>query len=732
MRVIQISVAEAALYIMRGGTSMCLGLLFIGLCAQVCVGSQKLSIEADLQKVGRYGKIEFLIHLDTEYGNPFDPDEVDLSLELKTPNGRKVNVPAFYYQHYEQRRIDRGGRATDWLYPVGDPVWKARFAPTEVGVYSCTAKLEDRNGTAQSDEISFECIPSQSKGFVRVSEKDPRFLGFSEGAPFFLIGQNLAFIGETQHVDLHKAGEIFEKMSQNGANFARIWTCCGDWAMAIEARKSAWGRSWAWDPPIVLMPDDGGYLFDRKCVRLSGESGTSVAASPSHPAVALRPNTHYIASGHVRTDGDTGLMLEINSAGQKEIISRDQKGHQAEWTYEFTTASDEWWLHTMRFSLTKNGTVWLSNLSLKEAAGRPELLWEADVDRPVKGYYNPVDCFMLDKVLGAAEEHGIYLQLCLLTRDLYMDLLSDESIPGYHEAINYGRKILRYAVARWGYSTSVATWEYFNEMNPNLPTDRFYKEMSDYLKQIDIYGHLRATSAWAPCEKDWQNTKLDVADLHWYLRPAWGELWKDEVASVIDRAQLLRKTASNKPALLSEFGLADDKWGLSPYMKQDEELVHFHNALWASALSGLSGTALFWWWEQLDVMDAYHHYQPLSSFLTNIPFTTAGLHQVSARISEHRGRVIGLQGKDCAYIWVSDSQAVWSNQVIDNGEPDEIKGATLEIDNLAPGVYQVQWWDTYEGEIVQQNEISLSEQSLKLAVPDFTRDIACKVFRPIP
>ena len=43
---------------MRGGTSMlastCLGLVFIGLYAQIDVGSQKLSIEIDSQEIGTY------------------------------------------------------------------------------------------------------------------------------------------------------------------------------------------------------------------------------------------------------------------------------------------------------------------------------------------------------------------------------------------------------------------------------------------------------------------------------------------------------------------------------------------------------------------------------------------------------------------------------------------------------------------------------------------------------
>ncbi len=85
--------------------SACLGLFVIGLYPQISVGSQNLVIEADSQKVGRYEKVEFLIHLDTMYGNPFDPDEVELDLELTTPDGRKITIPAFYYQHYEKQYL---------------------------------------------------------------------------------------------------------------------------------------------------------------------------------------------------------------------------------------------------------------------------------------------------------------------------------------------------------------------------------------------------------------------------------------------------------------------------------------------------------------------------------------------------------------------------------------------------------------------------------------------------
>ena len=87
-------------------------------------------------------------------------------------------------------------------------------------------------------------------------------------------------------------------------------------------------------------------------------------------------------------------------------------------------------------------------MSLKEAAGSPELLWEADVNRKERGFYNPVDCYMLDEVIASAQQRGIYLQLCLITRDLYMNSLKDERSDEYQLAIDDAKNLLRYVVAR--------------------------------------------------------------------------------------------------------------------------------------------------------------------------------------------------------------------------------------------------------------------------------------------
>jgi hypothetical protein len=691
--------------------------LIILSAAAICTGqdSDMIHLEVSNVVVGRYEKLELLIDVDRQYDNPFDPEEVDLVVVLNTPDGEQVTLPAFYCQNYERRKLDQGRGRSNWLYPVGNGTWKARFTPMQTGTYVTTARLTDKTGTIQSQRVRFDCVSSSRKGFVRISEKDPRFMEFSDGTTFFAIGQNLAFIGEGQYVNLTKAEEIFGKLAANGANFIRIWTGCHDWALAIEAKKSAWGRSWSRENIGVPMPGS-----ERKCIKIENKL---ITVSPSHP-VALKPNTHYMLSGRFLSENTTGLRIQIGSDNYQ--ISYDSDGKNwMDFKQKFITGENDFWLGRMTIGPIGSGTIWLDGLSLKETPDSPELLWEADVNRPVLGVYNQLDCFMLDELVEAAQNKGIYLMLCVLTRDLYMKHLSDDGSEEYETAIQYAKKFMRYAVARWGYSTSVAAWEYFNEIDPGLPTNRFYNELGDYLERIDINHHLLTTSTWHPSAKDCLLPSLDIAQVHRYMRPGTDEEYKDEVAVVLDRQKFLRKHAPGKPALIGEFGLADTKWGLSDYMKRDTEGVHFHSSLWASAFSGVSGTAMFWWWELLDQQNAYRHYRPLSAFLAGVCF--AGLRQTDAEISNEQLRVLGYQGNDCAYIWFSNDQATWWNQIAENKQSEPVANAAIEIIGLRDGQYQLEWWDTYAGRVIRSEQVLCTDGRLNVSVPPFNCDIACKI-----
>lgn len=702
-------------------------LLALALSA-ACWAGDELRVQASAPEVGQYQRLDFELAVPWTYQNPFAASEVDVSLEIREPGGEMLVLPAFWIQGYERQVLEPGRK--DWLYPAGAAGWRARFAPRKVGRYEVVARLKDAEREVRSAGVSFQCVPSDSPGFLSASARDPRFLAFSDGRPMLAIGQNLAFIGPGQFVTLAKAEEIFAKLADNGANYLRIWTCCEDWALAIEARKSAWGRSWGGKPPWAATPDADASP-GRRCVQLGGDFAPRANLSPPNP-LAVRPATRYVLSGRWRTSTpNCSVSLAAGSLDLGTALRAAQADTWLDFTREFQTGAQQRFVDQITLRLDGGGTAWLDELSLREANGGAELLWEAAIRDPVRGFYNPTDCFLLDQLVAAAERQGLYLQLCLITRDLYMSSLKDEQSGEYSQAIRDAKNLVRYAVARWGYSTHVAAWEYFNEIDPGLPTDRFYDELGAYLEQVDVYGHLRTTSTWSPSPKDWKHPRLDIAQTHHYIRPADKEQGHDEVAVVLQRTELLRQHAPRRPILLGEFGLAEDNWQRSPYMQQDTALVHFHNALWSSALSGAAGTAMFWWWELLDPLDAYPQYAPLAKFMADVPLD-AGLEPSRAEVAGAPVRVVGLQGRDGAYLWLFHPQATWWKQVVEKQTPGAVASARLEVPQLAPGRYHVVWWDTDRGVVVAKHDASVEAGRLTIDVPEFSDDVACKVVRTTP
>ncbi len=673
---------------------------------------------------GLWQRIEFQVTWPEAYSNPYDPEEIAIALEIQAPSGKKIELPAFFNQPCEWQQVERGGRKTGWIYPQGRAGWRARFAPMEPGRHSVCAVARDRQGQARSAPLAFDCLTAPGRGFIRVSKTDPRFFEHDDGTPFFPIGQNVAFIGEGQYLDTERAATVFQKMASNGANFARVWACAEDWAMAIEARKSAWSRSWGGKPPLTPLPGATGAETNRLCLALDAARSGNVAVSPSH-SVALRPGQSYRLTGQALTEASASLGIEFAQWPANEVVRSDSPGQWKAFSHSFVAGQSQRWLGEFRLQPAGSGRVWVRDLSLQEAGGGPELLWEADPNRPARGVMSQIDSAMLDRVVESAEKHGLRLQLCLLTRDLYRPFMGDDRSPAYVAAIKAASNFFRYAVARWGYSTHVFAWEYFNENDPNLPSERFHRELGDSLAAVDPFRHPRTTSGWGPAPRHWRHPQLDIADLHWYLRPVSKPDWRDEVAAILDRAALLRGHAPDKPAVLGEFGLADDKWGRSPYMAQDKAGHHFHNALWASAFAGLSGTAMFWWWETVDQNNLYAHYLPLARFLAEVPFTRARLRSATFQTAR-QSRALAWRAPNLALVWMHNPQAAWHTLVVEKKTPAVLSDDSLELDGLAEGRFQIEWWDTAKGEVSARDTASCAQGRLRLKIPPYSRDIACR------
>ena len=192
------------------------------------------ALRGDEKRVEQHKKFELVFHLNRIFNNPYDPDEIDVSIELTDPRGRKLRHPGYYHETWDLKVID--GKETP--VKAGSPTWRVRVTPWVPGEYEwkVTAVTGDEKAERSG---SFVCAPGDPRGFLRLSKRDPRYMEFSNGEFYYPIGHNLRSpsdrrpgiygakaLANVEWAEKQGTGAYakwFRKMKENGENFSRIW-----------------------------------------------------------------------------------------------------------------------------------------------------------------------------------------------------------------------------------------------------------------------------------------------------------------------------------------------------------------------------------------------------------------------------------------------------------------------------------------------------------------------------
>lgn len=363
------------------------------------------------------------------------------------------------------------------------------------------------------------------------------------------------------------------------------------------------------------------------------------------------------------------------------------------------------------------------------------------------GRYDLASAWRLDHVVSECERHEIYFQIAFEMTVWWQTRLRHRWPRNPYNAANGGpcatpgdfftspvarelvRRRLRYSIARWGWSTHLAAWELWNEVDNNdgfdaQANESWHREMAGYLKSADPWKHLITTS--------WRNGRMfaladiDIVQGHSY----WDSCYDAAQYSLQDTEHLMRRYG--KPFFFGEQGVEDP----SAAVRNDPDGRHFHDTIWATAMSGAAGTGLYWWWHNyLEPLNLYYHYKALASFLEgeNMAarhWSPAGLSRPNLPVSL---QLYGLAAPDRALLWIHDPLAF---RIVD-GKPESgpsQRNASLNVTGLADGEYVIAWWDTIHGRIVRQDggRVRASDHfgyGLELLPPPFWGDIAARVTR---
>ncbi|CAI7995235.1 Mannan endo-1,4-beta-mannosidase A, partial [Geodia barretti] len=283
---------------------------------------------------------------------------------------------------------------------------------------------------------------------------------------------------------------------------------------------------------------------------------------------------------------------------------------------------------------------------------------------------------------------------------------------------------LRYLVARYGYSTSVFAWEFFNEVdicddyNTAVQVE-WNEEMSSYLRSLDVCNHLISTSF---SNSNGDQTVQGLAALNFTMTHNYGS---SDIAAATAQYASKKQMMYKKPSYVAEFGIGDED--------NDKAGVSLHNGLWAPLFALGAGTSMSWWWDSwVDPNNLYPIFKPFSVFVSRLPLadytwnvsdpTVSPAPPYNIRAWGMAG--VGQGGQQLIVTWVQDDCFTWANQHSGVKCTSHSRlTLTTSCSGTSSGNYTGHWFNTHTGEDIGNTSVMCTGH-LQDQIPTFSQDIA--------
>ncbi|APW58937.1 hypothetical protein [Paludisphaera borealis] len=717
----------------------------------------------DRDRLEAFASITVDAEIEARYDNPFDPDQIAVDGEVATPAGKIVNVPG-YFQTPFQLEAGRGGES---LKVAGASGFRVRYTPTVAGPHQITIKVKDRSGEVRAKPLAFIVDASKTPGFVRVAAKSPRYFAFDDGASYFAIGENVCWGGGKAPMADYAAW--FAGLGKAGGNWARLWLAFNEkgleWMPAPTPKggtgsyqglgRYALDNAWRLDEVVHLAERNGVRLMF--CIGTYGEFKDggffNEGSWVSNPYNAKN-------GGPCASPDDFWTNAEARKLYKQRlryIIARWGCSPQV-FAWEFwnevqPTPAVEAWTAEMAAYLKQHDP---NRHLVSTSYGSPAIWKDRNIDLSMTHMYGTA---------GATADFTAQIQ-----RETHANLAFGKPYLLAEFGIDWQAGDEKWDPKGNGLNMHNGAWAALASGSAGTAMLWWW---DGYVHPKNVYHVLTPVQAFA-ATIDWANTPFrPIERIEIVGDPSRTETFRDVTLA---GSQSWGKTASNRYTALHDGTVKEGPVAVtlgSPKRGNANEvfsevvwtldmpqagkvLVHLgevcsggrlrvaldgHEVLDRPLATGEPGKGP---WKKSRLLEPWKVW--VSDYDEAIPIDVpAGRHELtlanadgdwlqirkltlpSYRSSRHpEVDALGLAAVGRMILWVHNRQSTWRAD-FDGKSPEPQEKLTLHVPTTSQADWRVEWWDTFQGVVVQTDQVQPASGILRLTPPRFDRDLAARL-----
>lgn len=670
------------------------------------------------------GCFQVRFDLSQSYSNPYDPDVIEIDGLIIQPDGDTLPIPCFYYQDFI---VNPGSYET--YTASGAPEWRMRYTPVESGTHYFVLKANDSTGTYLDIIRQFVVLGVSAPGFIRRDPLDTLYFQFEDNSTYIPVGHNVCW-DDGSGIAFYD--HYFGQMGNVGENWTRVWMTPFA-RLALEWDTSHWsgyydglGRyaqevAFKIDSIVALAERENIYM--QMCIHSFNELTTG-----SH---SLWDENPYNSANGGMLDSPEEFFTDADA---KKLSKKKYRYIVARWGYSTNILSWELW----------------NEVDITDNYDDPSIAaWHQEM----ASYFDSID----------VNEHLITTSSSRSGDTLYWQL----SEMDYTQIHRYGSGIAEALPNR------------IRTMQQNFEKPVIVGEYGYYVEgpvdTIDSTGVQLHKGIWSSLMAEsggmlwWWDNFIEECDLYYHFQC---------LTSYIEGEQFRRRSFGTEPNISISGSPTDTIVSLFPGLgwapsSQDSFVIESDGS--ASGMENLSSFIQGAWHPEMGRRAVFVLYatrsgqigvdiRQISSGAAGLQIFCDGVLILEQALTEgdediywasipagtehirvyNNGqdwfvaeqyiftcldvpitRVQGLTDDSGGYLWFYDMNH-------NTGTPGSgvISGASATVKGLSSGNYNVEFWNTYPpGGILEDTLITSSADSIVFSVPDFTYDIAAKIFQ---